>query len=92
MLPKGEGGYSPPPMYFVCIIESVGSPGRHYTGLSKNYVARLISHNQGRSRHTRKYLPWKLNAAIAVVEKSKAVALENYLKSGSGRAFAKKHF
>jgi predicted GIY-YIG superfamily endonuclease len=38
------------------------------------------------------YGPWKLVVQIGFDDKAKAVAFEKYLKSGSGRAFAKKHF
>jgi hypothetical protein len=38
------------------------------------------------------YGPWKLVVQIGFEDKVKAFAFEKYLKSGSGRAFAKKHF
>jgi len=49
---------------------------------------RLAAHNAGQSTHTSKYAPWELVAFFGFVEKSKAAAFEEYLKSGSGRAFA----
>ncbi len=36
--------------------------------------------------------PWKVTVQIGFEDKSKAFAFESYLKSGSGHAFAKKHF
>jgi putative endonuclease len=42
--------------------------------------------------HTSKYAPWQLIVTIAFTEKNKALKFERYLKSGSGRAFAKRHF
>jgi len=42
--------------------------------------------------HTSKFLPWRIETAIAFRDKTKAAAFEKYLKSQSGRAFAGKHF
>lgn len=53
--------------------------------------ARLVKHNEGGSPHTAKFKPWKLVAYIAFQDKEKAAAFEQYLKSGSGHAFANKH-
>lgn len=39
-----------------------------------------------------KFTPWELVAYFAFTEKEKAAAFEKYLKSGSGRAFAIRHF
>jgi len=53
---------------------------------------RLLDHNRGDSPHTARFTPWELIAYFAFREKEKATAFEKYLKSGSGRAFAKRHF
>lgn len=47
-------------------------------------------HNTGGSPHTAKYKPWELVSSISFESKSKAIEFEQYLKSGSGRAFIKK--
>ena len=39
-----------------------------------------------------KYKPWVLHVYFAFHEKDKALEFETYLKSHSGRAFAKKRF
>jgi putative endonuclease len=79
--------------YRVYVLESLTSPERHYTGHTSNEMAvRLSWHNQGRSRHTSKYRPWKVIVSMEFCEERVAVAFERYLKSGSGRAFAKRHF
>jgi len=39
---------------------------------------------------TSKYRPWQLKTYVAFSNEERAVAFEKYLKSGSGRAFAKK--
>lgn len=51
---------------------------------------RLEEHNAGKSIHTNKFRPWKLVSYTAFVDKFKAEKFEAYLKTSSGRAFAKK--
>jgi predicted GIY-YIG superfamily endonuclease len=41
---------------------------------------------------TKDKLPIELEMYVAFSDKYKAFAFEKYLKSGSGRAFAKRHF
>lgn len=53
---------------------------------------RLKAHNASQSRHTSKYSPWEVEVSIWFSDKNKAMEFEFYLKSGSGRAFAAKHF
>jgi predicted GIY-YIG superfamily endonuclease len=77
-------------MRYVYILESVSDAGRHYTGITEDLKARLIKHNSGEVPHTSKFKPWRINTYIAFSNESRALAFEKYLKSGSGRAFAKK--
>jgi putative endonuclease len=49
-------------------------------------------HNAGEVFHTAKFKPWRVKNYVAFDDQLKAYAFERYLKSGSGRAFAKKHF
>ncbi|MEE9194341.1 MAG: GIY-YIG nuclease family protein [Alphaproteobacteria bacterium] len=79
-------------MQFVYIIESETSPGHFYVGSTTDLERRIQEHNSGKSAHTSKYIPWKLVTYTAFLDRSKAMTFERYLKSGSGRAFAKKHF
>ena len=53
---------------------------------------RLKVHNSGKVPHTSKPLPWRIETAMASRDKTKAATFETYLKTQSGRAFAKKHF
>jgi putative endonuclease len=77
-------------MKFVYILESLD--GEHfYAGVMDDVPARLVKHNAGEVPHTSKYRPWRLKTYIAFSDEKKAFAFEKYLKSGSGRAFAKKH-
>lgn len=77
--------------YYVYILVSEGDESRHYTGLTGNPKARLKEHNTGKVPHTSKYRPWRIETAIAFRSLEKATEFEKYLKSHSGRAFAKKH-
>lgn len=75
----------------VYILQSLSGPDQFYTGLTNDVPARLAAHNAGQSPHTSKYKPWKLVPWHCFERQELAAAFERYLKSGSGRAFAKKH-
>ena len=77
-------------MKYVYISQSEADPNRYYTGLTSNIEQRLAEHNAGRSIHTNKYKPWKLLTYIAFAEHKAAEKFESYLKTSSGRSFAKK--
>lgn len=77
---------------FVYLLESLGTPGRSYIGVTSDVRARLAAHNDGRSLHTARHRPWRLHVAIEFADEPTALRFERYLKSGSGRAFAKRHF
>jgi putative endonuclease len=79
-------------MFYVYILRSVQYPQKTYTGYTTNLKERFAEHNHGKSVHTEKYKPWRLDAYFAFREEEKAIAFEKYLKSGSGRVFSKKHF
>ncbi len=79
-------------MWNVYILRSISYPAQRYIGLTDDVSRRLAEHNAGYSPHTSKFLPWKLDVVIGFAEKSNAMAFERYLKSGSGFAFAQKHF
>jgi putative endonuclease len=78
-------------MKFVYVLESATFPGRHYVGLTGDVDGRLAEHNSGKSPHTRKFRPWTLRASFMFPEREKAASFERYLKSGSGRAFLRRH-
>ena len=77
--------------HYVYILESVSNPGRFYVGLAEDLQERLRKHNAGEVTHTSKSKPWSIKTAIAFRDRERACAFERYLKSGSGRAFARKH-
>ena len=78
--------------HYVYILQSQTDPDRFYTGHTDNLDERLKIHNQGKCKHTLKSTPWKIKTAIAFTDKKKALDFERYLKTSSGRAFAKRHF
>ena len=77
---------------FVYILRSTRYPDRYYAGLTSDVRTRLAIHNSGGSKHTCELRPWELVVSLEFSAESSAVAFEKYLKSGSGRAFAKRHF
>ncbi|MEI6790506.1 MAG: GIY-YIG nuclease family protein [Myxococcaceae bacterium] len=78
-------------MHYVYLIYSESNPEQVYTGYTTDLKQRFQAHNSIGSTHTSKYKPWKLQAYFAFCNKKSALDFESYLKSGSGRAFAKKH-
>jgi len=75
--------------YFVYILES--ESGQHYVGLTKELKERLKKHNCGVVKSTVKYTPWNIIHFAGFQKRKKAAEYEIYLKSGSGRAFQKRH-
>ena len=76
--------------YYVYILQSEKNPERFYTGFTEDLESRLKSHNWGENPNTARYKPWSIKTAIAFTDQQKALDFEAYLKSPSGRAFAKK--
>jgi predicted GIY-YIG superfamily endonuclease len=74
---------------YVYILESFKG-GHFYVGLTDDLRARLKMHNDGRVPHTSKHLPWRTKTYIGFSDVDQARAFEKYLKTASGRAFAKK--
>ena len=78
--------------HYVYILQSRSESLRHYVGLTDNLSEHLSKHNRGEVTHTSKHCPWEIITAIAFRDRFKAAKFERYLKTGSGRAFAKHHF
>jgi putative endonuclease len=76
-------------MKYVYILQSVTDREHFYTGITDDLDARISKHNLGEVAHTSKYGPWRIKTYIAFTDEDRALAFEKYLKSGSGRAFAK---
>jgi putative endonuclease len=77
-------------MHYVYLLQSEANGGRRYVGLTTDLKQRLSDHNVGKSPHTSKYRPWILISYVAFSDDLKARAFEQYLKSGSGHAFARR--
>ena len=77
---------------FVYVLKSTNSQPHFYVGSTSDVVARLAHHNAGRCPHTARHRPWQLHVTITLPDEPRAIQFERYLKSGSGRAFAKRHF
>jgi putative endonuclease len=77
---------------FVYILRSEADPRRHYVGVTSDVTERLAWHNAGPSGHTRAHRPWTVVVTIEFPTEHQAIRFEKYLKSGSGRAFATRHF
>ena len=78
-------------MKYVYILQSLTDSQHFYTGITDDLKVRLSAHNSGGVTHTSKFRPWRVKSYIAFTDEDRAFAFEKYLKSGSGRAFAKTH-
>ena len=77
---------------FVYVLRNAEQKPKFYIGLSSDVDARLSDHNMGRCPHTASRRPWQLHVILKFSDEKRAIRFERYLKSGSGRAFAKRHF
>jgi len=82
----------PEPQHTVYILQSTRREERYYTGVTSNLEVRLRAHNLGLSRHTASGRPWRVVVALEFADPDRAAQFETYLKSGSGRTFADRHF
>ena len=76
-------------MYYVYILKCKDS--NIYTGCTNDLKDRIERHNKGHVLATKERRPVQLMSYTAFKDKYKAFEFEIYLKSGSGRAFIKKH-
>jgi putative endonuclease len=81
-----------PEKRIVYIIRSDVDPSRHYVGITADVRDRLEWHNHGPCGYTISHRPWSLVVSVEFRSEPDAVRFEKYLKTGSGRAFAKRHF
>jgi putative endonuclease len=80
------------PKRFVYILKSIRSHHEYYVGITSDPHARLAAHNDGLSPHTSQHRPWRTLVLIEFDEEPPAIEFERYLKTGSGREFARRHF
>ena len=63
----------------------------YYIGCTDNLKERVERHQKGQVPATEDRLLVMLEFYVALTDKYRAFELEKYLKSGSGRAFVRKH-
>ena len=78
--------------FYVYILVSKADQSIHYTGIATDLKERVAMHNRGKCVNTSAHRPWRIETAIAFTCEAKPRAFERYLKSGSGREFARRHF
>lgn len=76
-------------MYYTYILRSSKSH-IFYFGYTKNLKKRFKEHNDGLSFATKPHRPWNIVFYAAFETEKQAKDFEQYLKSGSGKAFAYK--
>jgi len=80
-----------PTFHYVYTLQSLSHPAQIYTGQTSDLRKRLREHNSGKVPHTSKFKPWGIRSATAFPDRTRALDFERYLKSGSGRAFFRRH-
>ncbi len=75
-------------MYYVYSLKCKDG---YYLGCTNNLKDRFMRHTKGQVISTCNRLPVELVFYVAFKDKYIAFSFEKYLKSGSGRAFLKKH-
>lgn len=78
-------------MFYVYILQSLNQPESLYVGINTDLRARLQKHNRCEVPRTSKFALWRIKTYVAFSDRERAYEFERYLKSGSGRTFAKKH-
>jgi putative endonuclease len=76
-------------MWYVYILKSKRQDW-YYIGSTYNLKNRFNEHNRGANQSTKAYAPFELSAYVAVKTEVKARELEQYFKTGSGKAVLKK--
>ncbi|HLC83846.1 MAG TPA: GIY-YIG nuclease family protein [Bacteroidia bacterium] len=81
-------------MYYVYILQSELNDS-FYKGCTNDLERRLIEHNSGKEKSTKRYLPWKLVWYTTKNSRSEALVLERKLKNITSKerllSFIKKH-
>jgi len=79
-------------MPYVYLLRPKSDPGEQDVGCPTDLKQRLLDHNRGHSPRPAKFIPWQLVICVAFQQQKRAAAFKKRSKSGSGRAFAKRHF
>ena len=70
-------------MFYTYVLQSQ-QDFTFYIGHSSNLTKRVIDHNSGKSRYTRRKMPWNLIYRKSFLTKSEAIKHEIFLKSLKG--------
>ena len=70
-------------MWYIYVLESLKNANL-YTGFTDDLRKRVEEHNNGLSRSTKPYKPWKLIYYEACLNKRDAMRREKYLKTSQG--------
>ncbi|MDD3662381.1 MAG: GIY-YIG nuclease family protein [Candidatus Pacebacteria bacterium] len=76
-------------MHYVYVLKTKTG---YYIGCTHDLRDRMKRHTSGQAKTTKDILPIELKMYFAIKDKNEAYNFEKYLKSGSGRAFTKRHF
>ena len=76
-------------MWYVYVLRS-SRDNNLYVGSTNDISRRLSEYNSGKVDSTKNRTPFSLETYFAVKDQSRAVELEQYFKTGSGRAFLQK--
>ena len=75
-------------MFTIYVLRSEVDGGL-YKGFTKDLSIRIAQHNNGKTKSTKGYMPWKLVYSEIVSTLEEALLREKYLKTGQGRDFLK---
>jgi putative endonuclease len=70
--------------YYVYILNSKNH-NKTYIGFTNNLGRRLKEHNSGKSKFTRKFIPWEIIYTEEFTNAVEARGREKYFKSSAGR-------
>jgi len=79
-------------MKYVYLLRSESNSKQTYVGSTTDFQNRFKQQNAGESPYTARFRPWRPVVVLRFDDDQKAEQFEHYLKSGSGHAFAKRHF
>jgi putative endonuclease len=77
-------------MHYAYILRSTSDPSRYYYGSTSDLRKRLAVHNAGGNVSTKPHRPWTLIWYGGFSSEETAMDFERYLKTASGKAFARK--
>lgn len=77
-------------MFCVYTLKSKKVFNAVYVGFTTDLKSRLARHNAREVVSTKRYAPWQVESYFAFSKEYDARRFEEYLKTGSGRAFLRK--